>query len=430
MFGVGGFGKLNAEPRSNPWIRKQPVPVPVTYVTVPVPVPPRSVVKVSVAPPPAPIVQRGVKRGREEPVDRLGERFAPTDLWGLLGQDVVVGAIRDAIEKRKMNAVLLWGPSGCGKSAFVRAYAAVTGRVLLDLTPELLTEADYGGPREEASEGKRRKVTDRLLAQALGAAWMDGKERLVLVDDGDALPASVWPRLLTGLTSIRPGRLLMVVVNDLYSDNGLAGLREAFRGRMFRFKALGTGLIEGALRGAATTLGRPDVDCRALAIGAGGDLRRAFHLLGFLLLDESGLGRDSLPEPSPSRLTAFDLFQLAGRSGTSEALSLLVHDVRVMSAFVAHNAVRLSDRIDMAARAADNVALADRFFRFGKVTVMGPEIGAAPLLAALRTVPDGGLSRAEFPAALLRKPVKGEARPLLGAKRRSSPASRALAACW
>lgn len=434
MFGFKGFGTSSVR---NPWLRPAATstvtakPAPASVPAKRPPAEPPPVLEPPKRPKPEPKPEPALTTVKPEPSSTsLPERLVSTTLREILGQDKAVAKVRTLLEVENQSAVLLHGPSGSGKSAFVRAYAADAGLALLDVTPELLTIADYSFEKADDEEGKvkRGEAATRVLRSALAGAVLFGPERLVVIDDADAMPASVWRALDRALPSMMPGRKLIVVANDLYGDKAMAELRGKFGKRTVRFYSLAPGLVERALRGAATKFGLKVADVRRLADASGGDLRRAYKLLEFAALSEAG--EATLPEPGGERLTSFDLFEAAGHAfDVDEAIGLLSHDVRLMVAFAGENAAQLVKHVDAADRAAAALSLVDLFFRFGAPLGAGPEIAAAVVLPAVREIPPGSFSKAAFPSRLLRTTERGEARPLSGATRRSNPASRALARC-
>jgi replication-associated recombination protein RarA len=180
-----------------------------------------------------PTVQASTKDGP------LTERYRPTSLDALWGQEAVVKVLRRFLEKPHSAAFIFQGETGTGKTSAALALAAGLGcRV---------DQAEYGGVWQIASGEQTadavREMSPRMwITPLMGSGW-----KVVIVNECDrmARPAEmIWLDVLENL----PRRTVVV-----FTTNDAANLSQRFRDRCSRlsFESEATTLRASAIAFAA-----------------------------------------------------------------------------------------------------------------------------------------------------------------------------------
>ncbi|HIE23491.1 MAG TPA: replication factor C large subunit [Candidatus Korarchaeota archaeon] len=192
------------------------------------------------------------------------EKYRPKKLDEIIGQTSAVKEIRDWIEevkeKKVKKALLLYGPPGTGKTSAAHAIAS---------------ELDFDAIEVNASEVAAGEKLKSVISN-LGAPSLFGRDRLIIIDEADALSSSEAreiARLAEKLVSICP---IVITVNDMYK-NVPPEIRRI--SKPVKFNRLRWTTIRSVLASIARSEG-VNVTMEVLkeiAVNASGDLRAAIN---------------------------------------------------------------------------------------------------------------------------------------------------------
>jgi putative ATPase len=114
-------------------------------------------------------MQSALFQSSTDAIKPLAERMRPQNLNDILGQDHLVGKdapIRQMVERRNIQSMILWGPPGCGKTTLARVLARESGLDFEQLS------AIFSGV------GDLRKIFDIARGRA-----KDGRKTLLFIDE-------------------------------------------------------------------------------------------------------------------------------------------------------------------------------------------------------------------------------------------------------
>jgi DNA polymerase-3 subunit gamma/tau len=197
----------------------------------------------------------------------LARKYRPTTFDQIIGQDVTVRALRNAIERDRVGlAYLFVGPSGVGKTATARVFARALGAT--DDGLDNLTEVDCA---------RWRRVDDLqplftgMLYTSLGA-----KRRVYIFDEVHQLSPTAFSALLKPLEDY--GHCLFILATTEPKDIPSTILTRCQR---FDFKPIAPDTIRAALERIAAVEGvtlKGD-QLTSIALSARGSLRAALQEL-------------------------------------------------------------------------------------------------------------------------------------------------------
>ena len=116
--------------------------------------------------------------------DTLYLKYRPTSLKEVVGQPVVVSALRSVLSKGLGHAFLFIGPSGVGKTTLARIVAAKLGAIDRDIV-----EVDAA---TNTGIDDMRRVAETLLYRPLGG----GAAKVLIIDECHALSKAAWQSML------------------------------------------------------------------------------------------------------------------------------------------------------------------------------------------------------------------------------------------
>lgn len=116
--------------------------------------------------------------------EALITKHRPIDFEGIIGQDAVVRALKNVVQRKSSKTFLFTGPSGTGKTTLARIVAAQVG-----CTPSDLLEVDAA---KYTGIDDMRAVTDGLLYKPLG----DGAVKAIIIDEFHAASKAAAQSLL------------------------------------------------------------------------------------------------------------------------------------------------------------------------------------------------------------------------------------------
>jgi len=284
------------------------------------------------------------------------EKYRPKKLDEIIGQTSAIKQIKDWIEDVKKGtvrkALLLYGPPGTGKTSAAHAIA---------------NELDFDAIEINASETSAGEKLRSIISN-LGAPSLFGRNRLIIIDEADALSSSEAKeiaRLAEKLVSMCP---IVITVNDMYR-NVPPEIRKI--SEPVKFNRLRWTTIRSVLASIAREEGI-DMSTEVLkeiAVNASGDLRAAINDLQAIcqgsmdLVSEIGkrVGQRDVEKG------IFDLLKavlISGRCGYSKVvLRNLNQDPRFVFRWIEEN-LPLFCKEPQALRAAyDALSEADLFFK-------------------------------------------------------------------
>ncbi len=226
----------------------------------------------------------------------LAERMRPRRLSEVEGQAALVGEgalLRRLIAADRLPSLVLWGPPGTGKTTLARVLAHETSATFIPFSAVLGGVPQLRKILDEAKERRRRGGRSLLFVDEIHRFNKAQQDALLPhVEDGTVT--------LVGATTENPS----FAVNAALLS----------RARVFRLESLSEEalrrLIERAVRDAERGLGgsvelTPD-GLEALAVGAGGDARRALTTLETLAADRSVIDAEAVADAYGSRTLLHD----------------------------------------------------------------------------------------------------------------------------
>ncbi|CAA0814094.1 Protein STICHEL [Striga hermonthica] len=230
-----------------------------------------------------------------ENIRSLSHKYRPMFFEELIGQNLVVQSLKNAISRKRVAPVYLFqGPRGTGKSSAARIFAAAINCLASEennkpcgVCRECADFVTGKSTRLVEADGSTKMGIDKI--KNLLKSLLVGRERSLIsefmvfvVDECHLLPSRMWLAFLRLLEKPLPHIVFVLVTNDV--DN----MPRAVLSRCQRhlFSKIGCGDIVARLRkiGDEENL---DVDCEALdmiAVNADGSLRDAETMLDQLSL--------------------------------------------------------------------------------------------------------------------------------------------------
>lgn len=123
----------------------------------------------------------------------LHNKYRPTDFDTVIGQDLIVKSVKDALAKKRCRAFIFTGPSGVGKTTIGRIIASE-----VNCPERSIIEVDAAS--HSGVEGMR-DITSILQFSPLSA----GTSRVIIVDEAHALSKQGWQALLKSVEEPPPG---------------------------------------------------------------------------------------------------------------------------------------------------------------------------------------------------------------------------------
>ncbi len=230
------------------------------------------------------------------------EKYRPRRVGEVVGNQEAINAFLDWVRswgsgRPSKKAVLLHGPPGTGKTSLVLAFAEENGYDLIQVN---------------ASDRRSAEDLENLLGQAIRAASVFGRKRMVLIDEVDGLSTTADAGGVKAIASLidRTEVPIVLVANDPW-DPSLQELRA--RCEMIEFKRLRSkdvlSRLEEICRREGVNVGR-DV-LQTIAERSHGDMRAAINDLQLLVT--SGYEPSKVLESIPNRLVELNAFELLGR---------------------------------------------------------------------------------------------------------------------
>lgn len=116
----------------------------------------------------------------------LQNKYRPTSLDQVVGQDAAVQAVSQIVERQGSQAFLLVGPAGCGKTSIARIIA------------EMMGVEDNPLCRVETNAGNYNGVDDmRALTDGLHLRPIGGQRKALILNEVQALTKAAWNSILT-----------------------------------------------------------------------------------------------------------------------------------------------------------------------------------------------------------------------------------------
>jgi len=230
------------------------------------------------------------------------EKYRPRRVSEVVGNREAIDAFLAWIRswgsgRPSKRAVLLHGPPGTGKTSLVLAFAEENGYDLVQVN---------------ASDRRSAEDLENLLGQAVRAASVFGRKRMVLIDEVDGLSTTADAGGVRAIASLidRTEVPIVLVANDPWNPT-LQELRA--RCEMIGFRRLRTKEIRSRLeeicRREGVNVGADVLE--AIAERSHGDMRAAINDLQLLVT--SGAEPSRVLESIPNRLVELNAFELLGR---------------------------------------------------------------------------------------------------------------------
>jgi replication-associated recombination protein RarA len=171
--------------------------------------------------PPAPAANRPVLRPNTK-AGSLTERYRPTSLDTIWGQDAVVNGLRRFVEKPYPTAFIFEGETGTGKTSAALSLASALG---CDLA-----QKEFGGVQSIASGEQSADAVRESYRQMFNCPWHGSGWKVVIVNEADrmARPAeTIWLDVLEAI----PRKTVIV-----FTTNEASRLSQRFLDRCTRLK--------------------------------------------------------------------------------------------------------------------------------------------------------------------------------------------------
>jgi replication factor C large subunit len=230
------------------------------------------------------------------------EKYRPRRVSEVEGNPEAIKAFLDWIRswgsgRPSKKAVLLHGPPGTGKTSLVLAFAEENGYDLVQVN---------------ASDRRSAEDLENLLGQAIRAASVFGRKRIVLIDEVDGLSTTADAGGVRAIASLidRTEVPIVLVANDPW-DPALQELRtrcEMIEFRRLRAKEI-VSRLEEICRREGFNVGTDVLE--AIAERSHGDMRAAINDLQLVVT--SGAEPSRVLESIPNRLVELNAFELLGR---------------------------------------------------------------------------------------------------------------------
>ncbi|MBO6934089.1 MAG: replication-associated recombination protein A [Deltaproteobacteria bacterium] len=226
----------------------------------------------------------------------LAERMRPRRLSEVEGQVALVGEgalLRRLIAADRLPSIVLWGPPGTGKTTLARVLAHETSATFIPFSAVLGGVPQLRKILDEAKERRRRGGRSLLFVDEIHRFNKAQQDALLPhVEDGTVT--------LVGATTENPS----FAVNAALLS----------RARVFRLESLSeealTRVIERAVRDPQRGLGGAveltEDGLEALAVGAGGDARRALTTLETLAADRTVIDAEAVADAYGARTLLHD----------------------------------------------------------------------------------------------------------------------------